>query len=80
MIDAYEVVKKLIGPIDPTGDSRVDEQRMENMKACVDLTQRLCVDIWAVAPHKDSHMHSMKKLGEAAQDFINVLEEHMLVD
>jgi hypothetical protein len=76
MIDIYEVVRKLIGPINPVGDSHLDAQRIENMKAYVNLAEKICMDIQDIASNnKDSPMHSVKKIGKIAQDFIRVLED-----
>ena len=35
-IDVYKVVKKLIGEIDPIGETQTDDERFENLKAMTD--------------------------------------------
>lgn len=32
MIDTYEVVKKIIGKIEPLGETNIDNDRFENLK------------------------------------------------
>lgn len=40
-----EIVMKLIGPVQATGDSRIDEERLKNMKHLLWLVDRLLFDI-----------------------------------
>ena len=44
-MDVYEVVKKLIGPIDAVGDSSTDERRLANLKKTTELIDRLMSDV-----------------------------------
>lgn len=68
-MDIHEIVKKLIGPIDPVGCSRTDEKRLENLKATIDLCELLIDDILDVSNSNQSrHEASMKECGiEAAK-------------
>jgi hypothetical protein len=70
-MDLYEVTKKLIGSIDPVGESRVDEIRFENLKVMLDLVERLIDEINDVAIENACRNEaSMKKAGEIARQFI----------
>lgn len=71
-MDIYDVVTKLIGPINPVGDTGVDEQRFENLKATTDLVNDLLRDIDAVAAaNKDRYEASRKLAGRYASDFFD---------
>ena len=64
-MELYDIVMKLTGPVDPIGDSRIDADRMENLKALLDLTDRLLTKIDKVATdNKDRVEWSMKQAGE----------------
>ena len=70
MIDIYEVVKKLTGPIRPVGETNTDDARFENLKVMTDLIDSLLSDIDAIEyDFKRSHQYSMKKASEFARDF-----------
>lgn len=66
-----DIVKKLIGNIHPIGDSRIDEGRLENLKAMCELVKNLVNEIEVVHfNNKDSHEHSVKKAYDYASDFL----------
>jgi hypothetical protein len=70
-MDLYEVTKKLIGPTEPIGESREDEIRFENLKAMVNLVNRLMSDIEHIAvANENRHESSMKKAGDCSRLFI----------
>lgn len=66
-----DVVKKLIGPIRPIGESHTDAQRMENLKAMCDLVDGLLDEINDVAQLRFNHEHSVKEAAMHAQSFLN---------
>jgi len=70
-IDIYEVTKKLIGEIEPVGETRTDDVRFENLKVMITLVDKLLSEIDAVAANKTQHEFSMKRAGEHASDFFN---------
>lgn len=72
MIDIYEVVKKLVGEIEPIGETQTDDRRFENLKAMTWLIEKLLYDIDDIAfRFKNSHQFSMKRAAEYASDFLN---------
>lgn len=72
MIPVYEVVKKLIGPINPVGDTNIDEVRFDNLKATADLVDSLLTDIDAVTcANIDRAEFSRKRAGEYAKKFFD---------
>ena len=69
-----DVVKKLIGNIQPYGASHIDEQRFENLKAMCELVGDLIEEIKDTAREKDRYEHSMKEMGLYAYKFLTQLE------
>jgi len=70
----YDVVRKLIGEVNPIGETNEDNKRYENLKELTLLTGDLLAVINDVAiRHKDSHEFSVKRSGEHAIKFINKL-------
>lgn len=68
-----EIVKKLVGSITPYGASDIDERRMENLKVMCELVSGLVEDIRFTAQYKDRHEHSIKIMGEYADNFLKEL-------
>jgi len=61
-----EIVKKLIGSIEPRGDSQIDQKRYENLIEHVYLISDLIESLIFVSRYKDSYETSVKKLGVRA--------------
>ncbi len=75
-MDVYEVVTKLIGPVEPVGESRTDAGRYENLGVLCDLIESLSHDLIQVSANRERHEHSMKKAGEMAYDrIVNIIVE-----
>ena len=77
MIDNYEVIKKLIGPIEPIGESQTDAKRLENLKSMCELVSCLLNDIYGAAYYRGRYESSMKEIGNYAQNFIDNTKKHM---
>ena len=70
MIDNYEVIKKLIGSIEPVGETHTDNARYENLQEMTRLADALLEDIGDIARHnKDRPEYSMSKAGKFAHGF-----------
>ncbi len=70
-----DVVKKLIGGINPVGDASFDEKRLENLKSMCDLITELVEGVKSVAYHNQfAHEHSIKKASDYARKFLENLE------
>jgi hypothetical protein len=65
----YDVVKKLIGPIGPIGDSREDMTRCNNLIDTLALVDALLEDIIAVSRARNLPMPSMQTAGKHAFDW-----------
>ena len=68
-MELIDVVRKLVGPIEPVGDSRIDHDRFENLQTMTKLVDKLLGDIDRIIPCKDSHEASVKKAGMHADAF-----------
>jgi fructose-1,6-bisphosphatase/sedoheptulose 1,7-bisphosphatase-like protein len=69
-----DVVKKLIGSVEPYGSADIDRQRLENLKAMCELVGDLVEEIKEAAKAKERHEHSMKEMGLYAYNFLSQLE------
>ena len=69
-MELKDVVKKLVGEIDPVGETYRDEKRLENLKTMCALVDSLVTDIWHVAQNKDRCEYSMKQAGVYAEKFL----------
>lgn len=63
-MDIHEIVKKLVGPIKPIGETNTDHERYKNLKVMTELVDRLVFDIDHIIPNKDRVEYSMKRAGE----------------
>jgi len=70
-MELSDVVRKLIGKIDPIGDSNVDSERLNNLMELTKLVDVLLSDIDRVASFKNKVEWSMKQCGEHADKFLN---------
>lgn len=67
-MDYHEIVKKLVGRIDPIGESNTDEKRFENLKQMTALVNKLIQDIDSVGyDNKDSKEFSLVEAEKLAQ-------------
>lgn len=66
-----EVVKKMIGNIQPAGDTNIDNERFENLKAMCELTDNLIAAINDVAySNKHRGEYSIRQMAKYASDFL----------
>jgi len=67
-----EIVKKLVGPIDPVGETNEDNRRFENLKTMTELVDLLLTDIDYVTLENAHRVeYSMKRAGEFASKFFD---------
>lgn len=67
-----EIVKKLIGNINPCGKTEIDKERLENLIEMCYLVDNLVCNIDAVAyNNKDSKEHSVKEMADYASNFLS---------
>lgn len=82
LMDIYEIVKKLIGNIEPCGDSQIDEEHYKNLIEHIYLVDDLIESIVFVSKYKDSDEGSVRELGVRAytelmelRDGLNQIED-----
>ena len=68
-----DIVKKLIGPIEPVGETNEDEKRFKNLEDLCELVDRLIYDIDNVTRNRTSPRYSEKRAGVYADDFLTKL-------
>ena len=73
--NVYDVTQRLLGEIEPQGESNIDIVRLENLNQTIEVTEQLINDIFLVARHKDRPENSMKVAGQKADKFIDYLKE-----
>ncbi len=74
-MELYDVVKKLLGDIEPVAETNEDNRRFKNLKATTELVDRLFTDIDAVATsYKGRHEFSVKRASGFAREFMDDLE------
>ena len=72
-IDVHAVTIKLIGPIAPVGDSRIDKDRLANLKRLIELVDRLLFSIAAVSTNSEDDRASVKEAGRTARKYMDDL-------
>ena len=70
----YDIVYKLVGSIQPVGETHIDDTRYENLKIMVDLVGALLTDIDDIVYlNKDKQEFSMKRTVEFVSKFYDEL-------
>ena len=67
------VVERLIGHIDPVGETHIDTKRFASLEELITLVDSLIGGIVSVAEGKTSHLASVRKAGVCAQMFLDDL-------
>lgn len=68
----YDVVRKLIGKVEPIGETNEDNIRFENLKELISLVDNLLIDIDDLEyKHKNSSQFSVKRAAELASKFLD---------
>jgi hypothetical protein len=65
-----DVLRLLVGPIRPTCDQAIDDQRFENLKQMMAVVDSLLEEISSVADMKDAHAWSIERAAKAADEYI----------
>jgi len=71
----YDVIKKLIGPIQPIGESNTDEIRYKNLQETILVVDKLLADIWNVSGDSERVEASIKKAGKTAKQFLQDIKD-----
>ena len=72
----HEIVKKLIGPIMPVGESHADEDRFRNLQDHIDLVDDLVRELHSVADLGERYEASIKRSAAEARAALNGLRDY----
>ncbi len=76
-MEIADVVMKLIGNIEPVGETHTDVGRFENLKALTALVDELLANIYNVSKKKDCIEFSKSQAGRHADRFLcYILDEY----
>jgi hypothetical protein len=76
-MEMIDIVKKLIGPIEPIGDSSTDEKRLENLREFIKLAREMIDGLKSVEKNSKSHMGSVSFAGKTAKVFLDEIKEEL---
>ena len=74
-MDYKKIIMKLIGDIDPVGETNEDEERFGNLEDMCALVAGLLFEIKRVSGNADRSEGSMRRAGKYAQVFLNDVKE-----
>ncbi len=66
-----EVVGKLVGPVEPQGETHTDTKRYENLETMCAVADHLLSEIKQVSLNADRHEFSMSHAGKRAKRFLD---------
>ena len=70
-MELIDIIDKLVGRIEPIGDTSVDEERFENLKAYCELINEMVKRVDDVVFNNwDSRLASVKKFNDYISDFL----------
>lgn len=67
--EIYKVVMKLIGEVKPFGSTDVDQERLENLNALLELIDSLLVKVDGLTVFRNRQEQSVKDIGDTAYEF-----------
>lgn len=74
----FDVVKKLVGPINPVGETHTDTKRHENLKQLVELSADILFELKDTVVDCEHCMeHSVKESGLIAKKHIRTMMDEM---
>lgn len=73
--ELYNIIMKLNGQIHPSGKHEVDQERLENLKNLIDLTDELLTTIDRLGGFRRRHEISVREIGETAYQYSKDLYE-----
>ena len=72
-MELYEIVMKLVGPVQPVGETNADDARLKNIQALTELVDRLLGEIQTASYNADRVESSMKAIGKHAMAYLSDL-------
>lgn len=75
MSEMHDIVRKLMGSIEPWGDINIDSDRYSNLLEYGTLTHQLVKDLVFVASFRNREEYSIGKLGREAYRILEDISE-----
>lgn len=72
-MELHDVVMRLVGPVNPVGETNTDNERFENLKKLTELTDRLVYVIDEIARSRGSSEYSVARAGKHCSSFLDSL-------
>lgn len=69
-MELYDVVLKLVGPVEAVGETNEDARRLANLKQLTELVDRLLYKVGDASVAITRQEASMKAIGTHARDFL----------
>ena len=76
--EVIKLVCNVIGSIHPVGDSRIDADRLDNLKVMIDLADWCVGQIYNASLNADNDMNSVKQIGIKARDAIRDIHTYII--
>lgn len=75
ILDTYQIMEKLIGPIDPIGETNTDNARLDNLVEFMILTQKMVQKVKEISRNQNRVEYSIKRTGEYAEHCLKHIRE-----
>lgn len=69
-MDYAQILFKLIGPIRPVGDTRIDDERFENLQELGFVVDEIIYELKKIREEKDRQEYSVKECGKLANQIL----------
>ena len=69
-MELFDVVMKLVGPVDAVGETYGDKRRLENLKKLTVLVDKLLLEINEAAQDYEREEASVRAIGQYARSFL----------
>ena len=69
-IDLGEIVDRIIGEINPIGETNTDDARYENLEAYIDVCEHMIRKIYTVSQNANRQEFSIKRAGKCAKEYL----------
>src|SRR5690625_6232001 len=73
----YKIVRSLVGNIEPAGDTRIVETRVENLNKHMKIMYMLVGDILLNIGHKNDPRASVKEIGKLSNNSLKQLSDKL---
>jgi hypothetical protein len=74
--NTYDVVKAMTGEVCPVGEAHIDNERYNNLKDMIDLTNELMQEIWDISRDADRAEFSISRAGKRAKKFLDEMKDY----